>query len=287
MRALGRDWSSFQRPVTKDTLAGLAFGFVRVSDWAAFPSLGTDRNFPWDWKQLGAFGLVRGAYWYLRLDAGAPSPQAQAAQFVGQVRNAGLHSTDILVCDSEEDHPDVDAGTLAFQREVLKLSGQRAELVVTYTDLSVGSKLASTSQEFPSLWIAWPSQSPPVPAQWAPAKWPDWAFWQNGITRQSDGEQVDADQFNGTAAQLKAFVTGPAAVTAEEDEDMIMIEPAQNQVPAGAKWPGIFLLFGNGSLHHITQHADGVSNVDAYKAAGVKGPVEITWAEWESLQPAG
>jgi GH25 family lysozyme M1 (1,4-beta-N-acetylmuramidase) len=223
-RARGRDWSSFQRPVTKASLAGLSFGIVRVSDWSS--GMGVDRSFARDWQQLRAAGLVRGAYWYLMLTPGSPSPESQAAAFVHEVKAAGLMAADLLVCDSEEEHPGLDEGTLAFCAAVAKLSGHRPEMIPVYSNLSVGSQLVKTSRQFPSFWVAWPSPVPPEPSQWKPAAWKDWLIWQNGITRQaSTGEQVDADQFRGSAAELRAFVAGhaagPAAVIFEEDSMLL------------------------------------------------------------------
>lgn len=234
MRALGRDWSSFQRPVTRDVLAGLGFGFARVSDWRG-GAMGTDPAFALDWQQLKAAGLVRGAYWYL-IPAGGPSAEQQAQAFVHEVQLAGLRSDDLLVADSEEDVPGADDFTLAFLDEAERLTGHPRRLLVTYTNGAAGSKLAKTAAAYPSLWFAWPPSSPgeePGPAHWAPAGWADWLFWQNGITRQGDGEMTDADVFNGTAAELSAFVHGPSPEAgARTEEDPMLLNKG-----AGATTP--------------------------------------------------
>jgi hypothetical protein len=70
--------------------------------------------------------------------------------------------------------------------------------------------------------------------------------------------------------------------------DMIMVQPANALVPAGTTWPGIFLLMGDGRMHHILAGAntpDGtrIGNVQCYSAAGVPGPVDITWDEYLAL----
>ena len=266
IRALGRDWSRSSGRSRKAALTGLSFGIVRVSDWAS--GMGTDRLFPFDWAQLGAAGLVRGAYWYLMLAPGSPSPEAQAQAFVHEVKAAGLTAADLLVCDSEEEHPGLDEGTLAFCAEVTKLTGHRPEMIPVYSNLSVGSHLVKTSRQFPSFWVAWPNATPPEPAQWAPATWGDWLIWQNGITRQpSTGEQVDADQFNGTAAQLRAFVTGaaagPVAAIADQEDPMLLSKGAGATTPVALPNGATKIrLFANNSAEVRVDRRDGGTTAD-------------------------
>jgi hypothetical protein len=61
---------------------------------------------------------------------------------------------------------------------------------------------------------------------------------------------------------------------------MIIISVDRASLPAGAPWPGEFLLVDNGSLQHITPAVGAVDNVAAYQAAGIKGPVTITFQEF-------
>jgi glycoside hydrolase-like protein len=65
-----------------------------------------------------------------------------------------------------------------------------------------------------------------------------------------------------------------------EETGMIMVSVDPKSVPAGKTWPGDFLLFDNGTLGHITPATDSVNNVASYTAAGIKGPVIITYGEY-------
>jgi Glycosyl hydrolases family 25 len=271
--AEGRDYSAFQPPVTADMLAGLSFAYTRMSDWNG-TTMGTDPTFAHDWSEIKAAGLHRGAYWFL-----LPSvdPVAQARYFVDGVKAAGLVPGDMLVCDSETLADNVDSVTHAFCTETAALAGPNCPVLV-YTNHNVGQNLTSCTY-FP-LWFAWPSPTPPPASLISP--WKDWTFWQWG-----EVNSVDADVFAGNPAQLDRWIANylPKPVPPMEDTEMIMIQPAREQTPAGTAWPGIFLLFCDGSLSHVQPSAGNppVSNTAAYTAAGVKGPVNITWAEYQTL----
>jgi lysozyme len=272
--AEGRDYSSFQAPVTPDMLKGLSFAYTRVSNWSG-TTMGTDPNFARNWAEIKAAGLHRGAYWYLLPDV---DPGAQARYFVAAVQNVGLNPGDMLVCDSEVLASNVDEVTYVFLKETARVAGPNCPVLV-YANHNVGQHL--TSCTYWPLWFAWPSSTAPPPSMIAP--WTEWKFWQWGIV---DG--VDADVFDGSPAELNAWIdtylpkpTPPPPPV--EDDEMIMVEPARNQVPAGTAWPGVHLLFGDGSLSHVQPGVGGVSNVASYNAAGIKGPVTITWTEWMTL----
>jgi lysozyme len=272
--AEGRDYSSFQAPVTPDMLEGLSFAYTRVSNWSG-TTMGTDPDFARNWTEIKAAGLHRGAYWYLMPDV---DPGAQAQYFVAAVQRAGLNAGDMLVCDSEVLASNVDEATYLFCRETATLAGPNCPLLV-YSNHNVGQHL--TSCTYWPLWFAWPSSTAPGPAMIAP--WKEWTFWQWGTV---DG--VDADVFNGSPAELNAWIDGylpkPAPTPPVEDEEMIMVEAARNQVPAGTAWPGVFLLFCDGTMSHVQPTVGGLSNVASYNSAGIKGPVQITWTEWTTLQ---
>jgi hypothetical protein len=151
--------------------------------------------------------------------------------------------------------------------------------VIVYSNENVGQHL--TSCTYWPYWMAWISSTPPSPSETSP--WKDWTFWQWGTV---DG--VDADYFHGTPEQLDTWIASylPKPAPPPEDEEMILIMPARDQVPAGTDWPGIFLLFCDGSLSHVQPSAGHppVSNVASYQSAGIKGPVTITWAEYQTLR---
>jgi Glycosyl hydrolases family 25 len=270
--AEGRDYSAYQPPVTAAMLKGLSFAYTRVSDWTG-AKMGTDPAFAHDWAMIKAHKLHRGAYWYLLPSVDAVS---QARYFVNAVKKAGLQAGDMLVCDSEVLAGNVNQTTHAFCTETAALAGPHCPVLV-YSNQNVGQHLTSCTK-WP-LWFAWPSSTPPSAARTHP--WAHWTFWQWGVV-----DDVDADRFNGTPAQLNAWIARylpKPSPPPEEDEDMIMVEPAQDQVPAGTAWPGVFLLFGDGTMSHVQPTVGAVSNVKAFQSAGIKGPVTITWTEYTTL----
>lgn len=279
--AQGRDYSAFQVPVTPEMLKGLSFAYTRVSDWSG-TTMGTDPNFAHNWAEIKAAKLHRGAYWFLLPNV---DPIAQARYFVAAVKSAGLDAGDMLVCDSETLASNVDTVTNRFCTETASLAGPHCPVLV-YSNENVGQHLTSCTH-WP-YWMAWISSTPPPPSVTHP--WKDWTFWQWGLV---DG--IDADYFNGDPAQLNSWIDGflpkpkppppPPPPPSVEDEEMILIMPARDQTPAGTEWPGVFLLFCTGSMSHVQPTAGNpaVNNVAAYQSAGVKGPITITWAEYQTL----
>jgi hypothetical protein len=57
---------------------------------------------------------------------------------------------------------------------------------------------------------------------------------------------------------------------------MILVSVDRNTVPEGIEWPGVFLV-GSGAIHHVTSTKD----EGAYKAAGIPGPVTISYSEYQ------
>jgi hypothetical protein len=73
----------------------------------------------------------------------------------------------------------------------------------------------------------------------------------------------------------------PAPVTVPvEEPDMILFNVDQSTVPAGDAWPGVLLLAGDATLHHVTSPAD----LKAYQGAGLK---EATFTYGEFLARGG
>jgi Glycosyl hydrolases family 25 len=264
--AQGRDFSAFQKPVGPADLKGLSFAYTRVSNWSG-TTMGTDPSFAHDWAAIKAAALHRGAYWYLQP---AVSPVAQANYFVAAVKRAGLQPGDMLVCDSEllSASVSVDAVTHTFCSEVAALAGPQCPLLV-YTNHDVGQHLKSCTG-WP-LWFAWPSATAPPLSLIAP--WKSWAMWQYGIVG-----GVDADAYNGSPAELDAWVTShvpaqPASLP--EGPDMIILNVDTRTVPKGTPWPGIFLVSGPGQVTHLPDMA----TVAAWQALGVPEKVR-PYADW-------
>lgn len=193
--AQGRDVSEFQGAVDWPALAkGLSFAFAKASNGPARP----DPRFAANWAGMRAAGLHRGAYHELT----AGDPAGQAAFFLATVRGAGLVPGDLLAVVASDYALVTGAEVRAFCDAVRSATnGQNPTLV--YSDLSMLPSLAECTAY--DLWIAWPSAT--APASVAP--WSSWRFWQWG---QAAG--VDADAYNGTVAELDAWIGAHASAPA-------------------------------------------------------------------------
>jgi lysozyme len=188
--AQGQDRSSYQ-PVVPWT--GLSFGIAKATEGTAI----TDPSFARNWRALS--GSMRGAYHFLHPDENGVT---QAQHFMSAVKPQGLVAGDMLWCDSELPAGNADAVTLAFLREAASLA-PTGVIVGTYTNHNVGQSLKQTAATFPDLWFAWPSRTAPPQGLYAPFK--GWRIWQYGIGALSGGT-VDLDAYNGTAAQMHAWL---------------------------------------------------------------------------------
>jgi len=122
---------------------------------------------------------------------------------------------------------------------------------------------------------------------WSGGVWAPYAtIRQTGGTVLSGGADIDyaeAPDFGQTprpaAPRPPAPKPTPVPVPIPaEDTDMIIVSVDQKSYPGGKGWPGEFLLTAAG-LRHITTPAD----VKAFQAAGLKGPVTISKAQYDSL----
>ena len=219
--AEGRDYSAYQAPLTAADLSGLSFAFTKVTNGLTEIDPHLARN----WAVLGSWGKPRGGYHEL---VGSASATAQGTYYMDAIKaNGGLRPGDILAVVAS-DYPGVtDADVKAWCDKVRSLAGPQHP-IVAYTDLDVAKTLVATSGHY-DLWVAWPSSSAPGPSQWAPAKWKTWRFWQWG----TEGG-VDADAFNGTAAQLDQWIasyspqTGPFRHVTTAGQTLAGIAAARN-----------------------------------------------------------
>lgn len=198
------DWVNAQRQVP-----GLAGGIAKLTEGTGF----TDADAAHNWGQLAQLGLVRGGYHF-----GHPgeSASAQAAFFLAEAARIGLGSKDILALDLEVTDG-LSAGQVAswaqaFMATVEHFRPHNPLVLYTMISFATGGECAGLGK-YP-LWLARPGSTAPA----APPPWARWTFWQWG-TRNGD----DADAFNGTVAQLHAWVDSFAAAPA----------PAPAPAPAG------------------------------------------------------
>lgn len=198
-----------------------SFGFAKATEGTSW----SGKTFAANWAALKAEGKPRGAYHYLHpyLD-----PVAQAEFFLSVVQPAGLEPGDMLVVDSEifpgqEEvlesgnsngmGPDVTiSGTLSDASAVGDCTRKFLETLhsvayphhprVVYTNMN-GLQFLGPCHKY-QLWIAHPSSIAPTNAQVSP--WEKWQFWQWQFGGGPGGG--DRDAFNGTAADLHAWLNG-------------------------------------------------------------------------------
>jgi lysozyme len=200
--AQGLDVSNYQGKFDWSATTGLSFGVYRMTQGLGVNTNSPDPDAPWNNAQISAKGLVRGAYHFFDPNL---SGQAQAEYFVAQHSLIGLNDNDMLWLDHETagaSPADTSAAALAFMTELDKLRPNNPRGVYTFISFATGGHCAGL-EKWP-LWIAYPASAAPAP----PAPWSAWKFWQYGLRN-----GVDTDAFNGTAADLKAWVASysPAA----------------------------------------------------------------------------
>ena len=280
------DWSA---AVTTAAKAGapLAFGICRVTQGLGGPGTGSpDPDAAWNWAQIAAHGLYRGAYHFFdpRLDG-----PAQARYFVRTLTKLGLGTSAMLWLDNEADGGlsplRVSIAAQAFMHELAILRPHNPQGVYANFNFARNGYCAGLGR-YP-LWIAWPSSRAPGAAEMAGTPWKTWTFWQWGARN-----GIDADAFNGTRAELDAWIGSfqPAAPkpapqpkpAPTEGPDMIMLTVDMTTAPAGSKDPGKLIQYANGNLRHI-QPSDGFLNSTTYAKLGVPGPEPINWADFQSI----
>jgi GH25 family lysozyme M1 (1,4-beta-N-acetylmuramidase) len=194
--AQGLDVSNYQGQFSWAAAKGLSFGINRVTQ--GLGAAGTNSPDPearWNHAAIRDAGLARGAYHFLDpyLDGAA-----QARYMVDTLGTYGLVKDDILVLDNEA--AGLSPGAVArcaaaFMTELVKLRPENPRLVYTYINFAKSGNCQGLGG-WP-LWLAYPAATAPQP----PPPWVRWTFWQWGLRN-----GVDADAFNGTAADLTAWI---------------------------------------------------------------------------------
>lgn len=203
------DWQGqFSWANAKKRIPNLCFGTYRMTQGLGGTGTASpDPDAAWNRDQLTKLGLHAGAYHFLNpLLSGA----AQAQYFVEQHEKIGLGTTGMLFLDHET--PGITAASTAaaaagFMAELAKLRPNNPRGVYTYIDFAKEGYCAGL-EGYP-LWLAYPAAAAPTP----PMPWSRWTFWQYG-TRTGD----DADAFNGTPAQLEAWISSYQAKPASEPQ---------------------------------------------------------------------
>lgn len=171
---------------------GIAFAFAKATEGATF----TDPAFTANWAGMGGTRILRGAYHYFRPQTDAA---AQAAHFLRTVQLGASDLPPVLDVEVTDgrDRATLVAGVLAWLDAVERGTGKRP-IVYTYQNF-YDTYLAGSLAGYP-LWIArYGGVAPSLSG---------WTFWQYSDAGSVAGvpAAVDLDRFNGSEAELRAFV---------------------------------------------------------------------------------
>lgn len=226
-----------------------------------------------DWAYLKSQNLVRVAYMF-----GHPNvdPTASVNWFISQLTPLGIEDGDAIALDHEVANSLGPAAVSAWAVSVLQQLQSRLDripLLYTFIDFAGEGNCAGLGG-YP-LWISDPSSAAGHPT--VPAPWSTWALHQYATTGNIDR---DVSSYATPAAMQAALGKITPKPAARKDIEMILVEVDRTTVPAGTAWPGVFLMSSAGALLHVTAPESGVNNVTSYQAAGIPGPVNISFNEY-------
>ena len=161
-----------------------------------------DPAFSSRWDLMRRINMIRGAYDFFHP---AKDPLAQASSFcgvVGQLQDGDLPCA--LDWESTDSTPSETDRTKALTW-LNHVEAVTKKTPVIYCSPYFAQALSLTEEfaRFP-LWVAHYGVKCPL----VPAPWNNWTFWQSGESAKVSGmlNACDIDQFNGSLADLKAFI---------------------------------------------------------------------------------
>jgi lysozyme len=274
----GVDVSSFQgTPGSWAASAGsIQWAAVKITELKP-PLRYTNPDAAADWAYLKQKGLVRVAYLF-----GHPSvPAAATVSFFAEQLNAlGVEDGDAVALDHEVSDGVGPAAVSAWAVNVLKgLHASFGRTPLIYTFLSFANEGNCAGLGGYPLWMSDPSSAAGHPR--VPAPWKTWALHQYATSGNIDR---DVSSYATPAAMRAALGKGapPVPTRTRKEPEMILVQVDRGGVPKGTAWPGVFLLTSDGALHHVTGPDDNINNVESYQAAGIPGPVTISYPEYQA-----
>lgn len=180
--------------------SGRAGGIVKATEGTTYKA----KTFAPNWKTLGEFGAVRGAYHFAR--PGRGSPEAQAEHFLAAVGT--WQPADLLVLDLEDGDGNLDAFAVAFLARVEQQTG----IVPWFYSYAPFIRTHITDRRLARypLWLAAYTSKAPV----APAPWARWQLWQHTDKAVIPGIKGGCDESVGTLP-IAATVQRPVEVRTE------------------------------------------------------------------------
>lgn len=196
--AQGIDVSNWQGAENWAAQKGLSFGIFRVTQGlGASGTNSPDPEAAHNHSGIAAQSLVRLGYHFN--DAALSGP-AQATYFVSEFTKLGISIKDGLILDHESIAKGLSPAqhahqAVGFMNELEKLAPANPKLVYTFINFIKEGYCAGLDNW--DLYLADPAATAPTP----PPPWHRWTMWQWGQ------KGVDRDAFNGTAEQLKEWVS--------------------------------------------------------------------------------
>jgi GH25 family lysozyme M1 (1,4-beta-N-acetylmuramidase) len=202
--AQGIDVSNFQGRFdwtgAVSAVPNLAFGVFRVTQ--GLGAAGTNSPDPfaaYNHDAIADHGLHRMGYHFLDPTL---SGKDQADYFVTEYGRLGIVDFDALWLDNETQTASpfsIAVCAQDFMDELAVLRPFNPQGV--YSNFNFANIGADSGLGAHPLWLAYPSSRAPQ----APSPWVNWTVWQWG-TRFAGGQTVDADAYNGSVAQLDAWI---------------------------------------------------------------------------------
>lgn len=246
------DWQAVQA-------SGVAFAFVKATENTSYVDPTLDDN----WSGIQQYGLVGGAYHFFHADTDAI---AQANHFLSTIQ--GLSGDVLPVLDLETDNGESEATIASRAAQWLDYVAMKTgKTPIVYTSPGFLSDFSDLSAY--TLWIAnWGVNCPKVPDAW-----PSWAFWQYSDSGNVPGISpgVDVNRFNGSLADLKAFVGASSSSSSSSSGSSSSSSGAGGAAGGGA--PDAGGADGTGGTHAMPPASSGGASDGASSGAGAANGV--------------
>jgi len=179
--------------------AGIVFAIARVSDGIHTPDTYFDSN----WAQIKSVGMIRGVYQYFEP---AQDPHAQAQLMLSHLGDFGPGDLPPVIDVETLDGLDAGPATAAVQAWVDDVQSALHVRPIIYTSARVWTEFDNPPLDA-DLWVAnWQVSCPAIPTPWSSSGWTFWQYSSTGTVPGLSAEPVDLDRFNGSLAQLEAYV---------------------------------------------------------------------------------
>lgn len=196
----GLDLSHYNPYVEFDRILANGYAFVFLKATEAISA--NDPTFARRWNLLGRLGFIRGAYHFFHP---AYDPVKQAENFLQTVGPTKASDCLILDWETTDDVPSIRdvANAIQWLTYVEVKTGTRPIIYSSPYFLAALGALSASFTKYP-LWIAHYTEGAPL----IPDPWKKCDFWQYSESANVLGVRgpVDANYFNGSLAELRAFV---------------------------------------------------------------------------------